>query len=890
MNTQKTIKRFLLTVIALIGVLPVVSCAPTAPEKEEVEYTLEVKLDNGTTPSELSVGKEATTINLNITSNGEWQISIPEEDSWVSVDVPSGNSDVVATLEVETNSTYEERTSYITISLNGMDEMWFSLTQAPTIPDRMSVSSVSPVPNFGIKGGSLLIELNTNTKWNYTIVPESDWIEEGAKGEHSLTLNIAEGGYEERSADVVFRAENSPELTDTVTITQARKLLFEVACDTITLANEGGLATIDVTTNTEWEYTVTDGYWLTEEELTEGKLSLRAEQAGFEARTAIVTITSSEDASLTASVVVTQQARERIVADLLDVVFNEDGSAKDISPMRMTVKKMDGSQLITYYNEAYGRYVAHFNNSLGTSTSSSFYQVNFSTKPKFKEALADGHTLEAIIKMDEPAKGISGEIKPFTAHQAGGTGLMLAAASRGNDITFLPNVSTTGKSAWCWAESNVVPQAGEYYHVVGVWDKAAGQARIYVNGKSRGAAAARGELVFPSSTSYQWFGIGADPGGANTGSNCFKGDIVVARIYDDALTSEQVQQLYEQSTPATEPQKSFSIKDIAFMTDCQLKGGYGYAIYGEGFSAGDRLQMTATKGEKAYTLDLTVKDNSAYVVIPADFTSGEYRMMVLREDKSFPLGVTNLTICENPILPGKPNVIAHRGVHSSVPENSIESFIAAQNLGGVYGAEFDVHITADGYVVSNHDATISGAKIDQTNYDDLPLRNNKKLPLLEAYFAEVLKNPGMKMIIELKNQSSAANNKALADAVVKAVKDNNMEEHAEYISYGYDMCTRIVEIMPSAIVAYLTDNKAPSVLKAAGIKGLDYEYNRLLTTNRKWIAEAKEVGVFINMYTVNNAADMMKCIAAGADYITTDNCPLLKSLVAMDFILTPDEL
>lgn len=117
-----------------------------------------------------------------------------------------------------------------------------------------------------------------------------------------------------------------------------------------------------------------------------------------------------------------------------------------------------------------------------------------------------------------------------------------------------------------------------------------------------------------------------------------------------------------------------------------------------------------------------------------------------------------------------------------------------------------------------------------------------------------------------------------------------MEEHTEFISYGYDMCTRIVEIMPSAIVAYLTDNKAPSVLKAAGIKGLDYEYNRLLTTNRKWIAEAKEVGVFINMYTVNNAADMMKCIAAGADYITTDNCPLLKSLVAMDFILTPDEL
>ena len=71
------------------------------------------------------------------------------------------------------------------------------------------------------------------------------------------------------------------------------------------------------------------------------------------------------------------------------------------------------------------------------------------------------------------------EYKPFSAHEAGGTGFLICKEGQGGHpacITFLPNVSTTGKSTWRWAQSDVTPEPGRYYHVVGVWDKTAEKA------------------------------------------------------------------------------------------------------------------------------------------------------------------------------------------------------------------------------------------------------------------------------------------------------------------------------------------------------------------------------------------------------------------------------
>ncbi|NDH69559.1 MAG: glycerophosphodiester phosphodiesterase [Gammaproteobacteria bacterium] len=52
-----------------------------------------------------------------------------------------------------------------------------------------------------------------------------------------------------------------------------------------------------------------------------------------------------------------------------------------------------------------------------------------------------------------------------------------------------------------------------------------------------------------------------------------------------------------------------------------------------------------------------------------------------------------------------PHLIAHRGAHdkaSFIQENTHHAFERALNL-GCYGIELDIHATADGVVVVNHD-------------------------------------------------------------------------------------------------------------------------------------------------------------------------------------------
>ncbi len=58
----------------------------------------------------------------------------------------------------------------------------------------------------------------------------------------------------------------------------------------------------------------------------------------------------------------------------------------------------------------------------------------------------------------------------------------------------------------------------------------------------------------------------------------------------------------------------------------------------------------------------------------------------------------------------RPKVIAHRGLSSAAPENTIDAFLAAADL-GADGVELDVRRTADGRLVVHHDAAVGGVVI-----------------------------------------------------------------------------------------------------------------------------------------------------------------------------------
>ena len=259
------------------------------------------------------------------------------------------------------------------------------------------------------------------------------------------------------------------------------------------------------------------------------------------------------------------------VADVLDVVFHEDGTAEDVSPLHNTVELI-GETTSTYYNETYGRYAARFDNPWG-KTCTGYYKVDYEENEAVRSALADGHTLEMLVMGNYEGTLEDVEAKPFSAMQGGGTGFLICKTTtdgRQNEFTFLPNVTETGSSTWRWVNSSTVPEPQKFYHVVGVWNKEQATASIYVNGVLCKTVDAPGDFKF-ASAGCNWFCLGGDPANASSANASWKGDLVIARAYDKPLVSAEVIALWKKLNEGS------SIADIR---DSKTTGGYIYDLSG----------------------------------------------------------------------------------------------------------------------------------------------------------------------------------------------------------------------------------------------------------------------------------------------------------------------
>jgi glycerophosphoryl diester phosphodiesterase len=219
-------------------------------------------------------------------------------------------------------------------------------------------------------------------------------------------------------------------------------------------------------------------------------------------------------------------------------------------------------------------------------------------------------------------------------------------------------------------------------------------------------------------------------------------------------------------------------------------------------------------------------------------------------------------------------VIAHRGAwkNTGAPQNSLASLQNAIKL-GCYGSEFDVHMTADSALMVNHDHDLQGVNLETAPAADinaLKLSNGESLPTLESYLKAGLKQKKTRLILEIKaSKVSKAHSLALATKCVQAVKAQKGRKLVDYISFDYDVCKKVKELDPSANVAYLMGDKAPDLLAADGLYGLDYHFS-IMKKNENWIQEAHQKKLTVNVWTVNDPEMMNWLLERKADFITTD--------------------
>ena len=227
-------------------------------------------------------------------------------------------------------------------------------------------------------------------------------------------------------------------------------------------------------------------------------------------------------------------------------------------------------------------------------------------------------------------------------------------------------------------------------------------------------------------------------------------------------------------------------------------------------------------------------------------------------------------------------VIAHRGAwkNTGVAENSIAALQQAIRL-GCQGSEFDVHMSVDSVPVINHDPTIQGQTIytsSSAKLMALKLASGENMPSLESFLKVGMTQNNTKLILEIKPTINKERALQLTKKVMDVVIKLKAQAWIDYISFDYAICMELMRLDPYSRVAYLNGDKTPEMLAADKFWGLDYNQS-VYQKNPDWIAQAKQKGLTINAWTVNDPALLKSFLDQKIDFITTNEPELLLKMI-----------
>ena len=228
-------------------------------------------------------------------------------------------------------------------------------------------------------------------------------------------------------------------------------------------------------------------------------------------------------------------------------------------------------------------------------------------------------------------------------------------------------------------------------------------------------------------------------------------------------------------------------------------------------------------------------------------------------------------------------VVAHRGYWKAPgsAQNSIRALVKADSI-GCWGSEFDVWSTADGVLVVNHDASYNGVAIATSRSHEVLsqiLPNGEYLPSLASYLEKCKACPDINVVLELKSHTDKKQEEKAVKKAIKLVKRYGLEKRTTYITFSREATLNFIKYAPKGTeVYYLSGDIAPAELKAMGCAGLDYSLGTM-KKHPEWITECHQLGLKVNIWTVNAPDDLQWCIDHGADFITTNEPELLQQML-----------
>ncbi len=227
-------------------------------------------------------------------------------------------------------------------------------------------------------------------------------------------------------------------------------------------------------------------------------------------------------------------------------------------------------------------------------------------------------------------------------------------------------------------------------------------------------------------------------------------------------------------------------------------------------------------------------------------------------------------------------IFAHRGASGHAPENTMEAFVLAYEM-GADGIELDVQMTADGELVVIHDEDIKRTSngeglVMQKTYEELSGYDygswfsdkfkGAKIPTLKQVL-DWIKPTGMELNVEIKTMP-AWYDKKLTEAVLAAVEAADMVDRVIISSFDHQAIadTRslsdCIRCAPLYMASFLAMDDYCKKQQFNCVHPLFHCVTPAL------VQACHKVGVEVNTWTVNQKEDAEKMRTLGVDTIITN--------------------
>ncbi|MFI5060411.1 MAG: glycerophosphodiester phosphodiesterase [Actinomycetales bacterium] len=237
-----------------------------------------------------------------------------------------------------------------------------------------------------------------------------------------------------------------------------------------------------------------------------------------------------------------------------------------------------------------------------------------------------------------------------------------------------------------------------------------------------------------------------------------------------------------------------------------------------------------------------------------------------------------------------PRIIAHRGLATEAPENTLLAFLHALNAGATH-LETDVHASADGVAVISHDADLSRVAERAVRVGQLTMAELRRIDLGHGQgfcsLADALDAfPEARYNIDIKDERAALPAaRAILDArasgrVLITSFDEKRRRAAADALPGVASSASVIRFLPAILTAKLGLTSLTR-WPLRGLVAVQVPERRgpLTLVTRHTVSVLHAAGVEVHVWTVNDPAQMTRLLDLGVDGLVTDRCDVLKALV-----------